>query len=262
MLLLLRFFGLRQCDRPVSGAPALPSLVKSIQYCTQQIIFHACRAIIERMIRDPGRSIQTSSSSSSQDLTSILDKHVPEWIGKDAIDGLCFPPPWVHSYACLDLPMNRLGVPRSSRSIFAECESSKTHRQSQPIRAERSSNDSQRSHRALAGSSRTRAHKDDFLTSNGELVHSLRNGDSEPRRSSPRLSFSLRFLPSRLPALLWILHSSIYDVYYVTTGMATMVRIGRTATAVRPAFIDFIERSSIKGTVPRNGFLCWSFLGV
>ena len=42
--------------------PALPSLVKSLQYCLQQIIFHAVCAIIKRMVREPNRSTQTSSS--------------------------------------------------------------------------------------------------------------------------------------------------------------------------------------------------------
>ena len=40
--------------------------------------------------------------------------------------------------------------------------------------------------------------------------------------------------------------------------------------AVLPPFVDFVERSSSKGTVPRNGFfqqafclfLCWFILGV
>ena len=47
---------------PTSPCPALPSLVKSIKYCLQQIIFHAVCAIIKRMVRDPGLSTQTSSS--------------------------------------------------------------------------------------------------------------------------------------------------------------------------------------------------------
>ena len=29
--------------------------------------------------------------------------------------------------------------------------------------------------------------------------------------------------------------------------------------AVRLALVDFVERSSTKGTVARNGFLCWFF---
>ena len=62
-------------------------------------------------------------------------------MGEDAIGGVCFHPPWVQCYACFD--------PRSSRTIFAECECSKTPRLSQLIRAERSSNGSQRSLRAL-----------------------------------------------------------------------------------------------------------------
>ena len=37
---------------------------------------------------------------------------MPEWMREDAIDGLCFRPPGEKSYACLDLPMNRLEVPR------------------------------------------------------------------------------------------------------------------------------------------------------
>ena len=117
------------------------------------------------MVRDPGRSTQ-------QDLTSILDKYVPEWMGKDPIDGLCFYPLWVQSYVCCDLPMNRIGVPTSSRMIFEECESSKTPRWSQLIRAERSSNGPWRSHCAPAGSSRTRAHGDFSLSPTASSLYS------------------------------------------------------------------------------------------
>ena len=47
------------------------------------------------------------------------------------------------SNVCFDLPMNRVGVPRSSRMIFAECKSSKLARQWQLIRGESSSNGSE-----------------------------------------------------------------------------------------------------------------------
>ena len=60
----------------------------------QQIIFNAGRAIIEKMLRDPGRSTQTSSSS--QDLTCI-----PQWMGEDAFDGHCSHPPGERSIVCL-----------------------------------------------------------------------------------------------------------------------------------------------------------------
>ena len=92
----------------------------------QQLIFNADRCALECIIRDQGQT--TEVSFSSQNLTSILDKYVLEWMGEDAIDGLCFHPPKVQSYACFDLPMNRVGFPRLSRMIFAECESSKTPR--------------------------------------------------------------------------------------------------------------------------------------
>ena len=92
----------------------------------QQIIFNVDRCAFECVFRDQGQT--TKVSFSSQNLISILDKYVPEWMGEDAIDGLCFHPPKVQSYACFDLPMNRVGFPRSSRMIFAECESSNTHR--------------------------------------------------------------------------------------------------------------------------------------
>ena len=51
-------------------------------------------------------------SSSSQDLTSILDKYAPEWIGEDAVDGLCFHSPWVQSHV-LFRSAPEIGVPRS-----------------------------------------------------------------------------------------------------------------------------------------------------
>ena len=95
----------------------------------QQIVFNADRCAFECMFRDQCQT--TKVSFSSQNFTSILDKYVPEWMGEDAINGLCFHPPRVQSYACFDLPMNRVGFPRSSRMMFAECESSKTLRQSQ-----------------------------------------------------------------------------------------------------------------------------------
>ena len=104
------------------------------------------------MVRDPARSQQISSSS--RNLTSILAKYVPEWMGEDAFDGLFFHPPWVQCYVCSDV-----GI----RTIFAECESSKTPRKSQLIRAERSCN-------GCALASRTRTHGDHFLTSYGELA--------------------------------------------------------------------------------------------
>ena len=147
------------------------------------------------MIRDQGRTTQVSSSS--WNLTSILDNYVPEWMGEDAFDDLCFHPPWVQSFVCFALPMNPLGVPASSRMIFAECESSKTPRQSQLIRAEHSSKSSSRSHRALAGSSRTRAQADHFLQSTASSQWSLRDGDSDTRR--PCWTFSSCLLPSRFP---------------------------------------------------------------
>ena len=108
---------------------SLSLLSDEVVYFTalQQIIFNAGRAILEKMGRDSGRSTHTSSSS--QDLTSIL-----QWMGEHAIDGLCFHPPWVQCCVCF--------VPRSSRMIFAECESSKTPLLSQLIQAERSPNGS------------------------------------------------------------------------------------------------------------------------
>ena len=43
----------------------------------------------------------------------------------------------------------------------------------------------------------------------------------------------------------------IYEVPHITI---VVPGIGRMATAVRLAFVDFVERSSTKRTVPRNGF--------
>ena len=54
----------------------------------QQIIFNADRSVLESVIRDQGRT--TRVSSSSQDLSSILNKYVLQWMGEDAIDSLCF----------------------------------------------------------------------------------------------------------------------------------------------------------------------------
>ena len=61
----------------------------------QQIVFNIDPRVLDSMIHDQGRSTQVSSSS--QDLTSILDKYVPKWMGEDAFDGLCFHSPWVQS---------------------------------------------------------------------------------------------------------------------------------------------------------------------
>ena len=46
------------------------------------------RTVLESMIRDQGRT--TMVSLSSQDLTSILVKYVPEWVGEYALYGLRF----------------------------------------------------------------------------------------------------------------------------------------------------------------------------
>ena len=72
------------------------------------------RSVLESMIRDQGQT--TNVSFPCQDLTSVLDKYVPEWMGKDAVDGLCFHPPRVQSYLCCDLPTNRSKTPRACRS--------------------------------------------------------------------------------------------------------------------------------------------------
>ena len=93
---------------------------------SRRIVFipAADRSGFESMIRDQGQT--TKVSFSSQVLSSFLDMYVPELLGEDAIDGLCFHPPGVQSNVCFNLPMDRVGVPRSSRMIFAECESSKS----------------------------------------------------------------------------------------------------------------------------------------
>ena len=56
--------------------------------------------IVERMVRVPARSQQISSSS--RNLTSILAKYVPEWMGEDAFDGLFF---LLHGYSATYVPM-------------------------------------------------------------------------------------------------------------------------------------------------------------
>ena len=71
----------------------------------QQIIFNADRTALERMIRDQGRT--TKVPLSSQVLTSILDKYVQQWMGEDAIDGLCFYPPGEQSSLYFDVLMIR-----------------------------------------------------------------------------------------------------------------------------------------------------------
>ena len=85
----------------------------------------ANRANLERMIRDQGRSTQVSSSS--QNLASILDRYVPEWMGEDRCRWflLSFS---TGTESRLFRSANEIGVPRSSWTIFAECESSKTPR--------------------------------------------------------------------------------------------------------------------------------------
>ena len=86
-----------------------------------------CNRLSSMLIVAPS-SVCFVMSHFPQILTSILDKYVTEWMGEDAVDGLCFHLPKVQSYACFDLPMNRVGFPRSSRMVFAKCESSKTPR--------------------------------------------------------------------------------------------------------------------------------------
>ena len=71
----------------------------------QQIIFNAARCAFESMIRDQGQT--TTVSFSSQNVTSILDIYVPEWMGEDAFDDLCLLPTKEHSIVCLDVPMIR-----------------------------------------------------------------------------------------------------------------------------------------------------------
>ena len=69
-----------------------PSKRVEIIAALQHIFFNADRSGLERI---------GNVSLTSQDLTSILDKYVQEWMGKDAIDGLSFHPPGVQSYVCL-----------------------------------------------------------------------------------------------------------------------------------------------------------------
>ena len=57
-----------------------------LHYGFTQFIFNAGGAILEKMVRIPGRS--TQALSSSQNLTSIL-----QWIEEDAFDGHCIHPP-------------------------------------------------------------------------------------------------------------------------------------------------------------------------
>ena len=79
----------------------------------QQFIFNAHRRFLVRMIRE----------SNNKGLiiiirfTSILDIYLPECLGKDAIDGFL-----------LSSSMGTVGFPKSSWTIFAEGESSKTPR--------------------------------------------------------------------------------------------------------------------------------------
>ena len=90
----------------------------------QQITFNVDPRVLDSMIHDQGRS--TPVSSSSLDLTSILDKYVLKWMEEDAVDGLCFYSPWVQSY---NRSSNKsCWSPEVASEIFAECESSKTPR--------------------------------------------------------------------------------------------------------------------------------------
>ena len=107
------------CVEQCSGRSSKFTFRDGLVYFTglQQITFNANRANLERMIRDQGRSTQVSSSS--QNLASILDRYVPEWMGEDAVDGFCFHSPRVQSHVCFALPMkleSRGRVGRFSRS--------------------------------------------------------------------------------------------------------------------------------------------------
>ena len=107
------------CSRCEYGGLLSYPLSDGVVCCTalQQFIFNAGRPILERLICYRGRSTQISSSS--QDLTSFLDKCAPEWMGEDAADGFYFHSPWVQSHVCFALPMkleSRGRVGRFSRS--------------------------------------------------------------------------------------------------------------------------------------------------
>ena len=53
--------------------------------------------------------------------------------------------------------------------------------------------------------------------------------------------------------------ATVVRSFEVTTACNSTFKQPSTLSAVLLAFVYFVERSSTKGTVPRNGFLCWSF---
>ena len=98
----------------------------------QQTIFNAGRAIVERMIRYQGRLTQLSSSS--QDRLRSLTSTCHSCWERTLSMVFAFTLRVYRATYVSTLPTDRVGAPSG--------ESSKTHRQSQLIRAERSSNGS------------------------------------------------------------------------------------------------------------------------
>ena len=107
------------------------------------------------------------------------------------------------------------------------------------------------------------------MAPSGVIAHSRGRRALEPMRMLPSSST----VSSLYSPLGWRFRtSSIFTTLYVfvvlpscTLSRSSLVSLfcrqfyvryytGRMATAVRLAFVDFIERSSIKGTVPRDGF--------
>ena len=161
----------------------------------QQVILQAGRAIIERMVRDPGRSTQVSSSS--RNLTSILAKYVLEWMERPLSTVFAF---ILHGYRATYVPMlaSRGRVGRFSRSGKVQklpaC----------PSTSELSTHQMAPSGVIAHKRGRPALEPVEILSSVQRRARCtpLRDGDLEPRRSSPRWTFSLRFLFRAFPLFL------------------------------------------------------------
>ena len=91
-------------SRLSTGQSALGGDLYSLRLC-DRLPPMTDRRVLESMIRDQG--LTTKVPSSSQDLTSIRDEYVLQWMGEDAMNGLCLHPPGVQSYVCRYVRMIR-----------------------------------------------------------------------------------------------------------------------------------------------------------
>ena len=214
-----------------------------------------------RRIRYQGRTTQVSSSS--QDSTSILDKYIQEWMGEDAVDGLLL------SFSMgtelrLFRSAKEIGVPRSSRTIFAECESSKK------LLASRSSSELSAHQMAHSGViahlwGRRALEPMGTISSSGELavlplgmaIQTLIDHVGRFRRASFLRAFPLFFGFLFMAyvvsfVFLWLLVRPTIQLLSNLQLCLLCLRCRRPrASTGRPSLV---EQSLTEGTVPRNGF--------